>query len=138
MARQGSSMPSRQNDDVGRLNAQIAVMIEESKALRDVLVRNERAAAKLQRHIARTGSVIDAMEALDGAMHGPRELPEAIDRFEAIRRETRHRLFSLATKQNVSLSEMARRFGFSRQLAARIAQEANSSSTKDRERSGKH
>lgn len=121
-----ASSSSRQSKDVAQLNAQLTAMIEESRALRDVLARNERAAAKLQRQLERTGSVIDAMEALEGAMHGPRELPDAIDHFEATRRKTRHALFTLATKQAVSLSEMGRRFGFSRQLAARIVQEAKS------------
>jgi AraC-like DNA-binding protein len=117
---------SKQSADVARLNAKLTAMIEESRALRDVLVRNERAAAKLQRHLARSGSVLDAMEALEGAMRGPRELPDAIEHFETTRREARHALFSLATKQDVSMSEMARRFGFSRQLASRLVRERES------------
>lgn len=138
MPRHGPTSSPKKNDDLGRLSAQIAALIEESKVLRDVLVRNERAAAKLQRQLERNGSVMDAMGALDGAMHGPRELPEAIDRFEAARREARHALFALATTQDVSLSEMARRFGFSRQLAARIVQEARSAKKASPRRSGSH
>ena len=136
MPRHGPVSSSKENVAVGRLSAQLAALIEESKVLRDVLVRNERAAARLQRQLERNGSVIDAMAALDGSMHGPRELPEAIERFEAVRREARHALFALATTQDVSLSEMARRFGFSRQLAARIVQEAKSGKRKAPRKSG--
>lgn len=127
MPRRGSSAPRAKRGEMARLSSQLAALVEESRALRDVLVRNERAAAKLQRQLARNESVIDALEALEGAMNGPRELPEAIDRFEATRREARHALFALATTQEVSMGEMARRFGFSRQLASRILQEARTS-----------
>lgn len=126
MPRSGPSTSASKGDDVARLSSQLTDLIAESKALRDVLARNERAAAKLQRQLERHGSVLDAMEALENSMSGPRELPEAIDQFETTRRKARHAIFILATKQGVSTSEMARRFGFSRQLASRIVQEARS------------
>lgn len=122
--RRGSPASQAKRADIARLSAQLVALVEESRALRDVLVRNERASAKLQRQLERNESVIDAMEALEGAMNGPRELPDAIERFETTRREARHALFALATTQEVSMGEMARRFGFSRQLASRILQEA--------------
>lgn len=136
MASPRSSTPPGKERDIALLNAYLAEVIEESRALRDVLVRNERAAAKLQRVIEKSGSVLDGMEALEGSMRGPRELPETIEHFEATRRKARHALFALASKEEVSLSEMARRFGFSRQLASRIVQEATSGGSKARRRRG--
>ena len=124
MPRPSSSRSPAKRNDAARLGSQLSALIEESQALRHVLARNERAAAKLQRELERTGSVIDSMESLIGTMSSARELPEALDHFEATRRRTRQTLFILASKQDVSLGEMARRFGVSRQLVSRVVLEA--------------
>lgn len=93
----------------------------EAKALREILLRYERATVKFRRQIGHTGSVIDAMDALKGAMRGPRELPDALAHFEATRRRARQALLAVAIEQDVGVGEMARRLGFSRQLAYRLA-----------------
>jgi AraC-like DNA-binding protein len=124
MPRARSSRPATERADVVDLTDQLTELIEESKILRDVLIRNERAAARLRRQLQRSGSVLDAMDSLDDLMRGPRELPDALDHFEATRRRTRYILFALAAKQQLSLAELARRFGVSRQLVSRVVIEA--------------
>ena len=124
MPRARSSRPTTERADVVVLSNQLTELIEESKVLRDVLIRNERAAARLRSQLERSGSVIDAMNSLDDLMRGPRELPDTLDHFEATRRRTRYALFSLAAKQRLSLAELARRFGVSRQLVSRVVIEA--------------
>ena len=119
-----SSRPTTERAGVVALSHQLTELIGESKFLREVLVRNERAAARLRNHIVRSGSVLDAMDSLEGLMRSPRELPDALDHFEATRRRTRYALFSLAAKQQLSLAELARRFGVSRQLVSRVVIEA--------------
>ena len=124
MSRARSSRPTTERADVVDLGNQLTELIEESKILREVLIRNERAAGRLRSHIERSGSVLDAMDSLGGLTRSPRELPDALDHFEATRRRTRYALFSLAAKQQLSLAELARRFGVSRQLVSRVVIEA--------------
>lgn len=110
-------MPTKQD----RLIAEIAVLDEASRTLRDVLVRNERAIADLAERVRRGESVLDAFSAMEGAMRRHRELPQTLEEFEAARHQVRLALFALATDQGASLSELGRRLGISRQLASRLA-----------------
>jgi hypothetical protein len=50
---------------------------------------------------------------------------DAVDALEAARHRVRLAMFSLAASQETSASELGRQLGVSRQLAARLAQEAD-------------
>jgi len=104
-----------------RLVSDVSALTEASKALREVLVRYERALTALATRVKRGQSVLEAFDAMDGAMSRHRELTEALDELEATRHQVRLALFSLASAQGASTSELGRRLGVSRQLASRLA-----------------
>ena len=123
-------MPRRDPVATATLRAVAALeeYIEVSKAFRDTVVRNERAAAKLIRQLHRQGSVIEAFTAIEGAMDRPREMAEAADEFEAARRASRQALLALAKAEGASFSAVARQLGVSRQLVSRVAAEVSETS----------
>jgi DNA-directed RNA polymerase sigma subunit (sigma70/sigma32) len=112
---------SKKSDQLVR---EIAVLVETTEAVRDVLGRYKRANAKLAKRIERGESVLEAFDGLAGTMRRHRELTEALAELEAARHQVRVALFALSTAQGVSLSEVGRRLGISRQLASRLAAEA--------------
>jgi hypothetical protein len=54
-----------------------------------------------------------------------RQVTEAIEEFEAARHQLRLALFALGKEEGASLSEVGRVLGVSRQLASRLAAEAD-------------
>jgi len=113
---------SKKSDQLAR---EIAALIETTDTLREVLARYKRANAHLAKRVAQGESVLEAFEGLDGAMRRHRELTETLEEFEAARHEVRVALFALSTAQGASLSELGRRLGISRQLASRLAAQAD-------------
>jgi len=107
-----------------RLVADISVLAEASKTLREVLLRYERALVTLASRVKRGESVLEAFDAMDGAMRRHRELTETLEELEAARHQVRLALFSLASAQGASMSELGRRLGISRQLASRLTTKA--------------
>lgn len=106
------------------LVGEIALMIEASHTLQEVLVRNQKAIEDLATRVQRGESVLEAFSAMDGAMRRHRELPQTLEEFEAARHQVRLALFDLALDQGATASELARRLGISRQLASRLASAA--------------
>ena len=106
------------------LVGQISALTEATDNLEDVLVRYKRAIAGLAAHVEEGESVLEAFDGLDGAMLRQRELTETFEEFEGARHRVRLALFALAMAQGASLSELGRRLGISRQLASRLAAEA--------------
>lgn len=49
---------------------------------------------------------------------------DALDEVEAARHEMRLRIFQIGLNEGMTIGDLARAFGFSRQLASRIAKEA--------------
>jgi septal ring factor EnvC (AmiA/AmiB activator) len=113
---------SKKSDQLVR---EIAALIETTETLRGVLGRYKRANAKLSTRIARGESVLEAFDGLEGTMRRQRELTETLEEFDAARHQVRVALFALATAQGASRSEIGRRLGISRQLAARLASEVD-------------
>ena len=106
------------------LVSEISALVEATERLRETLGRYKRANANLARRVSRGESVLEAFEAMDGAMDRQRELTEILEEFEAVRHRVRLALFGLAGAQGASMSELGRRLGISRQLASRLAKEA--------------
>lgn len=102
---------------------EISSLIETTESLREVLSRYQQANDNLAKRVGQGESVLEAFDGLDGAMQGQRELTEKLEEFEAVRHQVRVALFASATAQGVSLSELGRRLGISRQLASRLAAE---------------
>jgi len=62
----------------------------------------------------------DALKAVVASVR-LREVPQAMDRFEAARRQARLAMFVLASGEGTSTSELGRQIGVSRQLTSRLA-----------------
>jgi hypothetical protein len=103
---------------------QIAALDEATGNLKEVLVRYQRAITGLATHVEAGESVLEAFDGLDGAMLRQRELTETFEEFEGARHQVRLAVFALAKAQGASMSELGRRLGISRQLASRLAAEA--------------
>jgi len=119
--RTGLQLVSQKRKDLVR---QISALTEATNNLEAVLVRYKRAINDLATHVEEGESVLEAFDELDGAMLRQRELTETFDEFEAARHQVRLAVFALATAQGASMSELGRRLGISRQLASRLAAEA--------------
>ena len=78
------------------------------RGLRDRLVDFREALEAIQPSVART------------------TVNEALDEVERARHEARRATFALGLEQGMSIGELGRAWGFSRQLAARYAKEVNS------------
>jgi hypothetical protein len=103
---------------------QIDTLTVAVESLEDVLGRYKRAVAGLATHVEEGESVLESFDGLDGAMQRHRELTETLEEFGAARHQVRLALFALAMAQGASMSELGRRLGISRQLASRLAAEA--------------
>jgi hypothetical protein len=101
----------------------VELVVEAMQNLRAVLERREET---LRRSIMFTEPALDYAEAVrDNHMNADREkLQEALMLLEQRRRESRVASFRSALDHGVSISELARIWGFSRQMASRYAREA--------------
>jgi len=119
--RQAFQLVSQKREHLVR---QISALTQATNNLEAVLVRYKRAINNLAAHVEEGDSVLEAFDKLDGAMLRQRELTETVDEFAAARHQVRLAVFALAVAQGASLSELGRRLGISRQLASRLAAEA--------------
>jgi len=108
-----------------QLVRKISGLVEAAEALSDVLDRYRRANVQLAARVEQGQPVLEAFDALEGAMQRHRELTETLEVFESARHHVRRALFALSTEQGASLSELGRRIGISRQLASRLAAEVD-------------
>ncbi|HUI05164.1 MAG TPA: hypothetical protein VLZ77_16615 [Acidimicrobiales bacterium] len=106
-------------DELVRRNTEL---IESAKSLRGVLVRFERVLANMSRLVEGGVPVVEALDRLGGPHLRP-QTTEALDRFTDARHNARVAMFALGVDQGASLSDMARAFDISRQLASRLAAE---------------
>jgi len=111
-----------------QLARDMSALIERSGDLRSVLLRYERGSVEVTGRVERGDTLADALEAAKGPIRR-REVTEALDKFEAARHQVRLSMFSLASEQGTSMSELGRRLGISRQLASRLAAEAEKTNT---------
>jgi hypothetical protein len=107
-----------------QLISELSTLMGTTEQLRETLGRYKRASAGLIRRIEGGDSVFEAFDDMDGAMRSPRELTEMLTAFEQTRHQVRLALFELAAAQGATMSEVGRRLGVSRQLAARLGNEA--------------
>ena len=118
---------------------QIATLISAADELQRALTRYKRGLTRLAALIEDNAKVPDALKALEARGGGggrPRELPQAMARFEAARNSLRVSAVALATNQGMSSSALARRLGVSRQLISRIVTSVDEGAGPGPERNG--
>ena len=108
-----------------RLERTLQAMEQANDALRDVLVRHRQATADAVERILSHPPTPDVVDVVQAAPLRT-EVTDALARFDRSRHETRLATFAyLRTIPGVSISDIARAFGLSRQLASRLAREAD-------------
>jgi transposase-like protein len=101
----------------------ISELVESSVALRELLVRYERANINLAKLIERGEPAATSLMNLKSPLRR-REMTERLQDFEAARHQVRLALFALCLEEGATMSEVGRVLGISRQLASRLANEA--------------
>ena len=96
---------------------------EAAEHLRAVLLRYNKASAGVAALIDQGAHLVTALQDLKGPERRS-EVTYALGEFEAARHKVRLAMFALATEQGSSFSDLARALGISRQLASRLAAEA--------------
>jgi hypothetical protein len=113
-------MAIRQNVTVKALEG----VIEASISARQALRQSETVLRRLQRRIEKGLSVAEAFAGL-GMADSRRATFDSINALEHARREARRALIALGMSEGLSLGQMARQWGVSRQLVTRMAKESN-------------
>ena len=101
---------------------EIEQLLESAKLLRADLRMKETAYRRASRMLSKGASIEDVMEA-SGARTGRQELTDAMADFERRRHSARRSLTAVALEEGMSIGQIGRAWGFSRQLAARYARE---------------
>ncbi len=97
-------------------------LLESARRLRADLRLKETAYRQTARRIERGSPLEEVMEA-SGAHSARQELTDALAEFERHRHRTRLALTAAALEEGMSIGQIGRAWGFSRQLAARYARE---------------
>jgi len=107
-----------------RLIRDVEVLVDAIEHLRTVMRGFARLNASLARRVDDGEELVSALERLNGPLRR-REVTDALEEFEAARHRVRLSMFGVAEEQDASISEVARGLGISRQLASRLAAEAD-------------
>ena len=98
-------------------------LVQAADELRAGLLQHRRAITKVTSLVSSGIPGLDALAAVD-AEEARRELSDLLARFETARRRARQAIIALCVEEGTTTSEVARRFGISRQLASRLRSEA--------------
>ncbi len=109
-----------------RLLRRISHLVACSTLLREHLRRYEKAMLKIAERLEDEAPGVSAARGT-GIPTERRQVTEAIEEFEAARHQLRLALFALGKEEGVSISEVGRVLGISRQLASRLAAESEES-----------
>ncbi len=107
-----------------QLVRRITALVESSSLLREKLERYEQAMFDFKAGIDNGDAVLRATDAAT-IPGGRKTVTPAIDEFEAARHQLRLALFSVGREEGASISDVGRALGISRQLASRLAAEAD-------------
>jgi hypothetical protein len=102
---------------------ELGLLADSAQALRDVLRAKALTYRKMATMLERGQSVASTMAAVDTTAVR-QELTEALDEFEHVRHRVRLALTVAGLEEGMTIGDLGRAFGFSRQLAARYAREA--------------
>jgi hypothetical protein len=98
-------------------------LLECARSLRSDLRAKEASYRRVVKHLEAGTGVAEVMQ-LVGTDEARQELTEALDRFEHCRHKSRLSLTAVGLEEGMTIGQLGRAWGFSRQLAARYAREA--------------
>jgi hypothetical protein len=106
-----------------RLVQRVAALVASSARLREQLVDYERTMSRIAERLEEGAPGITASRGTSIPSER-RRVTEAVEEFETARHQLRLALFALGKEEGASISEVGRVLGISRQLASRLAAEA--------------
>jgi len=106
---------------------ELSQLTECTENLREVLLHYKKTNRGLAVRIDDGDLIFAALHALRGPIRR-RELTEVLEEFERARHRVRVAMFALAAEQGTNISALGRALGISRQLASRLASEADNAS----------
>jgi hypothetical protein len=98
-------------------------LLEGAKSLRADLRAKEACYRRVARHLEQGTGVAELMRQVDTGS-ARRELTASLDHFEHSRHQSRLSLIAAGLEEGMTIGQLGRSWGFSRQLAARYAKEA--------------
>jgi hypothetical protein len=98
-------------------------VIQASMAARQVLRQSETMLRRLRRHLEKGSSLAEAFARID-ISHERQATFDRLTALEHARREARRAIIALGVSEGLSLGQLARQWGVSRQLVTRLAKEA--------------
>jgi len=111
-----------------RLVRDMAALIEATDHLCEVLRRYQTGSAEVAARVEQGELLEDALRTAEGPVRRV-EVTDSLAEFEAARHQVRLAMFALGDEQGTSASALGRQLAFSRQLASRLANEANDTLT---------
>ncbi len=115
---------------------EIEELLDSAKRLRADLREKEVAYRRMSRQLANGTPIGTAMDNL-GTNVARQQLTDTLDAFEHSRHRTRLAITAAALEEGMTIGEIGRAWGFSRQLAARYAKEARAMAASRRPTRGK-
>jgi hypothetical protein len=115
-------MPARRSRNRAQLEHHVVEVIESAERLREALQGYQKQMRKLNALLAKGDPAISAVR-VTSMPAGRRPVTKAVDEFEAARHQLRVDLLAAGNEEGISMSEVGRVLGISRQLASRIANE---------------
>jgi vacuolar-type H+-ATPase catalytic subunit A/Vma1 len=106
-----------------RLARTIAHLVQMTERLTEVLQRYRASSIELGTRVDRGERLEEIFPAIEGPAR-PREVTEVLAEFEAARHQVRLAMLELGGEQGITIAEMGRQLGLSRQLASRLAAES--------------
>ena len=106
-----------------RLAVTMKHLVEMTDHLTEVLQRYKTSSMELAARVERGETLEAVFPAIQGPAR-PREVTEVLVEFEAARHQVRMAMLELGGEQGITISEMGRQLGLSRQLASRLAAES--------------
>ena len=113
-----TSVPENPNDVASRIQAVIDANQEARRAMRASEVVLKRALRSLER----TGSVPETLKGMPAVVDRP-SVKEPLEKYVESRHELRLAVIARCLDEGMSIGEVGRQYGFSRQLASRYAKE---------------
>ena len=114
--------PPRRTRSRGNLERAVTEAAESADRLRQELQGYEKRMRKLSARLAKGDPAVSAADATNLPLQGRRPVSDGIDDFEAVRHRLRRALIAVGQEEGISIAEVGRVLGISRQLASRIAQ----------------
>ena len=114
-----------------RFVRKMATLVETTDDVFAVLERYKASSVELAAGVERGENLEDIYPIIEGPAR-PREVTEVLEKFESARHQVRLAMFELGHEQGLSISEVGRQLGMSRQRASHLVNTARRTDSKSK------